>query len=109
MAVTKPYKFIGFGAMAVTKPYNFIGFGAMAVTVHWQFWMLDPGPGLPGRVGRKPTAKGPKILFQTARASGPGSYGPKPYKFIGFGAMTAFRYPARVTHPLWDCFCPGAH
>ena len=28
MAVTKPYKFIGFGVMAVTKPYKFIGFGA---------------------------------------------------------------------------------
>ncbi len=30
MAVTKPYEFIGFGAMAVTKPYEFTGFGAMA-------------------------------------------------------------------------------
>ncbi len=29
---TKPYKFIGFGAMNVTKPYKFIGFGAMDVT-----------------------------------------------------------------------------
>ncbi len=27
MDVTKPYKFIGFGAMDVTKPYKFIGFG----------------------------------------------------------------------------------
>ncbi len=27
--VTKPYEFIGFGAMDVTKPYEFIGFGAM--------------------------------------------------------------------------------
>ncbi len=26
---TKPYEFIGFGAMDVTKPYEFIGFGAM--------------------------------------------------------------------------------
>ena len=26
MVVTKPYKFIGFGAMDVTKPYEFIGF-----------------------------------------------------------------------------------
>jgi hypothetical protein len=25
MEVTKPYKFIGFGAMEVTKPYKFIG------------------------------------------------------------------------------------
>ncbi len=31
MAVTEPYKFIGFGDMAVTKPYKFIGFGAMPV------------------------------------------------------------------------------
>ena len=29
MDVTKPYEFIGFGAMAVTKPYEFIGFGVM--------------------------------------------------------------------------------
>ncbi len=29
MDVTKPYEFIGFGAMDVTKPYKFIGFGAM--------------------------------------------------------------------------------
>ncbi len=31
MDVTKPYEFIGFGAMDVTKPYEFIGFGAMDV------------------------------------------------------------------------------
>ncbi len=31
MDVTKPYEFIGFGAMGVTKPYEFIGFGAMDV------------------------------------------------------------------------------
>ncbi len=43
MDVTKPYKFIGFGAIDATKPYEFIGFGAMDVS--------------------------------------------KPYKFIGFGAM----------------------
>jgi hypothetical protein len=28
MDVTKPYKFIGFGAMDVTKPYKLIWFGA---------------------------------------------------------------------------------
>ncbi len=28
MDVTKPYKFIGFGAQDATKPYRFIGFGA---------------------------------------------------------------------------------
>ncbi len=37
MDVTKPYEFIGFGAMAVTKPYKFIGFGAMAVTTPYKF------------------------------------------------------------------------
>ena len=37
MDVTKPYKFIGFGAMDVTKPYKFIGFGAMAITKPCKF------------------------------------------------------------------------
>ncbi len=32
MDVTKPYKFIGIGAMDVTKPYKFIGFGAISPT-----------------------------------------------------------------------------
>ncbi len=34
---TKPYKFIGFGAMEVTKPYEFIRFGAMDVTKPCEF------------------------------------------------------------------------
>jgi hypothetical protein len=29
MEATKPYEFIGFGAMEATKPYEFIRFGAM--------------------------------------------------------------------------------
>jgi hypothetical protein len=37
MDVTKPYKFIGFGAMDVTKPHNFIGLGAMDVTKPYKF------------------------------------------------------------------------
>ena len=37
MDVTKPYKFIGFGAMDITKPYEFIGFGAMDVTKPSEF------------------------------------------------------------------------
>ena len=37
MEVTKPYKFMGFGAMDVTKPYKFIGFGAMEVTKPYKF------------------------------------------------------------------------
>jgi hypothetical protein len=32
MDVTKPYKFIRFGAMDVTKPYEFIGLGTMDAT-----------------------------------------------------------------------------
>jgi hypothetical protein len=35
MDVSKPCKFIGFGAMDVSKPSKFIGFGAMDVaTTH---------------------------------------------------------------------------
>ncbi len=37
MDVTKPYKFIRFGAMDVTKPYKFIGLGAMDVTKPYKF------------------------------------------------------------------------
>ncbi len=32
MDATKPYEFIGFGAMDATKPYEFIGFGATDAT-----------------------------------------------------------------------------
>jgi hypothetical protein len=31
MEVTKPYEFMGFGAMEATKPYKFIGFGGLVV------------------------------------------------------------------------------
>ena len=37
MDVTKPYKFIGFGAMGVTKPCKFTGFGVMDVTKPYEF------------------------------------------------------------------------
>ena len=37
MAVTLPYKLIGFGAMDVTEPCKFIGFGAMDVTKPYKF------------------------------------------------------------------------
>ncbi len=40
MDVTKPYKFIGVGAMEATKPYKFIGFGACGV-----FFVVCPAPG----------------------------------------------------------------
>ncbi len=36
-AITKPYKFIRFGAIASTKPYKFIGFGAIAITKPYKF------------------------------------------------------------------------
>ncbi len=35
--VTKPYEFIGFGAMDVTKPCELVGFGAMDVTKPYEF------------------------------------------------------------------------
>ncbi len=37
MNVTKPYEFIGFGAMDVAKPYEFMGFGAMDATKPYEF------------------------------------------------------------------------
>ncbi len=37
MDVTKPYKFMRFGAMDVTEPYNIIGFAAMDVTKPYKF------------------------------------------------------------------------
>ena len=35
--LTKPYKFIGFGAVDITKPYKFIGFGAIDITKPYKF------------------------------------------------------------------------
>ena len=37
MDATKPYEFIGLGAMDATKPYEFIGLGAMDVTKPYEF------------------------------------------------------------------------
>ncbi len=48
--VTKPYEFIGFGAMDAIKPYKCIGFGAMDATKPYKFigfW----GHGCPGCSG----------------------------------------------------------
>ena len=42
---TKPYEFIGFGAMDVTKTYKFIGFGAMDVTKPCKFIGFGDIPG----------------------------------------------------------------
>ncbi len=65
MDVTKPYIFIGFGAMDVTKPYKFIGCEAMDATKPYKL-----------------------IGFGAMDAT-------KPYKFIGFGAMDASCRPGR--------------
>ena len=62
MDVTKPYEFIGFGAMDVTKPYEFIGFGAMDVTTPYEF-----------------------IGFGAMEVT-------KPYEFIGFGDPSLIRH-----------------
>jgi hypothetical protein len=50
MDVTKPCKFIGFGAMDVTKAYKIIGGGAMDVTMAYKFM----GFGLKRRAARQP-------------------------------------------------------
>ncbi len=62
-AVTKPYKFIGFGAMDVTKPYKFIGFGAIDVTKPYRFIgfgatkHIITTPRSTAQVGRGPDSK----------------------------------------------------
>jgi hypothetical protein len=43
MDVTKPYEFIGIGALDVTKPYEFIGIGAMDVTKPYEFTGFGAG------------------------------------------------------------------
>ncbi len=48
MDATKPYEFIGFGAMDATKPYEFIGFGAMDATKTYEFIGWDAGMGRSG-------------------------------------------------------------
>ncbi len=72
MEVTKPYEFIGFGAMEVTKPYDFIGFGAMErrapIQVHKSGVHLSRLTRVTGtattRLGRGPGA--PKVLNSTS-------------------------------------------
>jgi hypothetical protein len=44
MEATKPYEFIGFGAMEATKPYEFIGFGARSA-ISWRCPGLSARPG----------------------------------------------------------------
>jgi hypothetical protein len=67
IAITKPHKFIGFGAIAMTKPYKFIGFGAIAaadMTTRCAFKIEDPSRG-PGRVDFRAldlASRGPRNL-----------------------------------------------
>ncbi len=74
---TKPYKFIGFGAMDVTKPYKFIGFGAMDVTKPYK-----------------------SIGFAAKDVT-------KPYKFIGFGAMDVTKPYKFIGFGPLPPQCPG--
>ncbi len=39
--LTKPYEFIGFGAMEVTNTYEFIGFGAIVAKPYKSIWFGD--------------------------------------------------------------------
>ena len=68
---TKPYNFIGFGAMDVTKPYAYIGFGAMDVTTPYAFTWF----------GAMDVAKSYEIIGFGAMPV------TKPCEFIRFGAM----------------------
>ena len=61
MDVTKPYEFIGFGAMDVTKPYEFIGFGAMDVTKPYEFIGFRAGHPLRRLLGK---VSGPSVAGQ---------------------------------------------
>ena len=83
MDVTKPFKFIGFGAMDVTKPYKFIGFGVSADTEIYTLSLHDALPISCGFIG-----------FGAMDVT-------KPCEFIGFGAMD-------VTKPYeFICFFGG--
>ena len=61
MDVTKPYEFIGFGAMDVTKPYEFIGFETIASGSHPKTRRLP-------RKGPPTGARGPKARTSPTHA-----------------------------------------
>ncbi len=76
MDVTKPYKFIGFGAMDATKPYKFIGFGTPLciggyirpgadTVVPKGGWIRARRP--PAPPGAKPSAQGPAVWRTAVR------------------------------------------
>ncbi len=67
MDATKPYKFIGFGAMDATKPYKFIRFGAMDATKPYKFI------GFAAALAAKPVRTDPNPVTSRPRKPGPGS------------------------------------
>ena len=77
MAVTKPYKFIAFGAIYVTKPYGFTGFGAIYVTKPSEFigfgatGISPPRRGAPLRAGCGATARPCRATAQHLLVAGP--------------------------------------
>ncbi len=61
MDVTKPYEFIGFGAMDVTKPCEFIGFGAADIPRKanpMPYQALTSSSSLSPRIKCRPVARG---------------------------------------------------
>ncbi len=75
MDVTKPYEFIGLGAMDVTKPYEFIGLGAMDVTKPYEFIGFEATGHSPNRASPKPGCAKTRLCLGTGcagQARGPG-------------------------------------
>ncbi len=65
---TKPYNFIGFGAMDVTKPYKFIGFGLKAVWLDFFSAFLRSGrPRPPGEAFKNAPPKTRPDCLQVPR------------------------------------------
>ncbi len=94
MDVTKPYEFIGFGAMDVTKPYEIIGFGGVSKS-NAETKASEAGfdPGLRGPI--LPTSKSEQIELRTYEFIGfGGTHGPKPYRCMGFGGTPTGSIPS---------------
>ncbi len=92
MDVSKPCEFIGFGAMDVSKPYEFIRFGAMDVSKSCEF--IGFGGGLLLHTQCTPPVSGkpshamciePSVLTPSKTSNSCAET--KPYKFIGVGAI----------------------
>jgi hypothetical protein len=121
--ITKPYKLIRFGARDVTKPYKFIGFGAMDVTKPYKFISLAAQrPKVDDcevRCGGDPGSDKAHLISGTipAEASPSKPYGfigfgaadvTKPYKFIGFGDIDGPK-PYKSIGPTKTSWLPRGH